>query len=241
MGNCVEGGPRVVTNGLMLCLDAANLRSYPMSGTAWSDLSGNKNDGVLAQAIYDSNNGGSLGFAGNICTISSSLSSLFSTTENRITYSFWIKPNINQANNTIRVIFNVFSTGYGGGRIFVIGRSNFGQYYTGVGFYVTNVNSADSSVNIDDPQGKWMNVVFLWDTAKHRIFINGIESASYSTQTSLSASASTSSSPITLAGDTLSANPTFYGNIGNFMIYNRSLSEQEIAQNYSALKSRFGL
>jgi hypothetical protein len=34
--------PRIVTNGLVLYLDAANPRSYPGSGTSWFDLSGNK-------------------------------------------------------------------------------------------------------------------------------------------------------------------------------------------------------
>jgi len=30
--------PSIVTDGLVLCLDAANQRSYPKSGTTWSDL-----------------------------------------------------------------------------------------------------------------------------------------------------------------------------------------------------------
>ena len=39
--------PAIVTDGLVLCLDAANPRSYPKSGTTWSDLSGNGNHGAL--------------------------------------------------------------------------------------------------------------------------------------------------------------------------------------------------
>jgi hypothetical protein len=33
--------PRTITDGLVLCLDAANSKSYPGSGTTWTDLSGN--------------------------------------------------------------------------------------------------------------------------------------------------------------------------------------------------------
>ncbi len=33
--------PKIVTNGLVLCLDAGNTKSYPRSGTACNDLSGN--------------------------------------------------------------------------------------------------------------------------------------------------------------------------------------------------------
>jgi hypothetical protein len=37
-------GPKIVTDGLVLYLDAANTKSYPVSGTAWNDLSGNGNN-----------------------------------------------------------------------------------------------------------------------------------------------------------------------------------------------------
>ena len=36
-------GPNIVTDGLVLYLDAANPKSYPGSGTVWKDLSGNGN------------------------------------------------------------------------------------------------------------------------------------------------------------------------------------------------------
>ena len=38
-------GPNFVTDGLVLCLDAANTRSYPGSGSTWTDLSGNNLNG----------------------------------------------------------------------------------------------------------------------------------------------------------------------------------------------------
>ena len=41
-------GPKVVTDGLVLCLDAADKNSYPGSGTTWSDLSGNNYDATLS-------------------------------------------------------------------------------------------------------------------------------------------------------------------------------------------------
>jgi len=40
-------GPKIVTDGLVLALDAANTKSYPGSGTTWNDLSGNGNTGTL--------------------------------------------------------------------------------------------------------------------------------------------------------------------------------------------------
>jgi len=35
-----SGGPDIVTDGLVLCLDAADKISYSGSGTTWSDLVG---------------------------------------------------------------------------------------------------------------------------------------------------------------------------------------------------------
>ena len=41
-------GPHIVTDGLVLSLDAANTKSYPGSGTTWYDLSGNANHGRIS-------------------------------------------------------------------------------------------------------------------------------------------------------------------------------------------------
>ena len=46
----------IVTDGLVLCLDAANPRSYPLSGTSWNDLSGNGNHRDLAAGNMGSEN-----------------------------------------------------------------------------------------------------------------------------------------------------------------------------------------
>ena len=39
--------PSIVMNGLILCLDAANPKSYPGTGTTWYDLSGNGAHGTV--------------------------------------------------------------------------------------------------------------------------------------------------------------------------------------------------
>ena len=46
--------PRTITDGLVLCLDAANSKSYPGSGTTWTDLSGNGNHVTISGATYNS-------------------------------------------------------------------------------------------------------------------------------------------------------------------------------------------
>jgi hypothetical protein len=58
-------GPQIVRDGLVLYLDAANTKSYHGSGTTWSDLCGNGNDGTLInEPTFDSGNLGSIQFDG---------------------------------------------------------------------------------------------------------------------------------------------------------------------------------
>ena len=55
----------IVTNGLVLFLDANNTNSYPGSGTSWYDLSGNGNTGTLTNGpTFSSVNGGTIVFDG---------------------------------------------------------------------------------------------------------------------------------------------------------------------------------
>jgi hypothetical protein len=61
----VFAGPEIAESGLVLALDAGNLKSYPGSGTTWTDLSGNGNTGTLVNGVgYVGTNGGSLSFDG---------------------------------------------------------------------------------------------------------------------------------------------------------------------------------
>jgi len=50
--------PKIVTNGLVLCLDAGNPKSYPGSGSSWVDVTGNGYNATLINSpTYDSNVG----------------------------------------------------------------------------------------------------------------------------------------------------------------------------------------
>ena len=53
--------PSIVTEGLVLCLDGANVKSYPGSGTTWTDISGEGHDGTLTNGpTFSSNYGGNI-------------------------------------------------------------------------------------------------------------------------------------------------------------------------------------
>ena len=65
----VFGGPDIVTDGLVLHLDAANRKSYPLSGSTIYDLSGNGDNGTFgastAAPTFSGDNGGCLSFDGS--------------------------------------------------------------------------------------------------------------------------------------------------------------------------------
>ena len=57
--------PKVVTDGLVLYLDAANPKSYVSGSTTWGDLSRGGNNGTLVNGpTFDGGNGGSIVFDG---------------------------------------------------------------------------------------------------------------------------------------------------------------------------------
>jgi hypothetical protein len=58
-------GPKIVRDGLVLYWDAADINSYPRSGTTIYDLSGNGNNGTLVNGVgFTQVNGGVLTFDG---------------------------------------------------------------------------------------------------------------------------------------------------------------------------------
>lgn len=72
--------PSIVTDGLVLALDAANTKSYPGTGSTWFDMSGNGNNATLYSVTHKADNGGVFETAGSLSSyISSSTPNLAST------------------------------------------------------------------------------------------------------------------------------------------------------------------
>jgi hypothetical protein len=61
----VKGGPNTVTSGLVLELDAGNIKSYQSGSTTWFDKSGFANNGTLINGpTFNTGSGGSIVFDG---------------------------------------------------------------------------------------------------------------------------------------------------------------------------------
>jgi len=224
--------PRIVTDGLVLALDAGNAKSYPGSGTTWYDLSGNGNDGSLVNGVgYNSGNLGSLSFDGVDDYIQGTNVSAFQNSAFTIEVGFKLLENLDGDN--FRGFFSTLSGSSSGFQLFW----HSSQYFY---LFVTNsvvVNTSSDAGTI--PSGTTINLVARYDNSdstKCSIFVNDVK---YSNNQSGSYT-----NPV-LA-------PRFFGrradstvnyglNCNAYFVryYNRALTDDEIQQNYNATKSRF--
>jgi len=239
----IDPNLNIVRNGLVLWLDPRFQTSYLGSGSTWFDISGSEYDTTIYNnTVYQTDNGGRFYFDGNndYAEISSSLGTLFDNSNKPYTLNLWIRPEVKPANNNIRFIFNVYTTGFGGGRNITLFRTSGGVDQIGSQIFTTNPNRSDVFANITYNTNEWFYLTIVWDGLRSYIYKNATE-LSYASATSLSTSYSTNSTPIRLAGDFSLANPEFQGNISNVSIYNRTLTSTEITHNYNQTKVRFGL
>ena len=222
--------PKTVTNGLVLSLDAANTKSYPKSGTTWTDLSGNSNTGTLTNGpTFSAGNMGDIVFDGVDDYISGTNNSSLQLL-NDLTIGAWVK--LGSGGNASQGIFekmiNINYSGYG-----ITRQDDYFKFWTGGGgtFAYTNSNITYSSGN------NWYYVVGRRMAGNNRLFINSI------LQTDSQSPPLSDSGEVYVIGRYYSniANFYFVGNIAQTSLYNRALTDAEILQNYNATKSRFGL
>jgi len=216
--------PSIVTDGLVLHLDAGDSASYPGSGTTWTDLSGNGNNGTISGATYDSANGGSFTFDGNNDYVSFSPTSanlnLFP-----ITLSFWATPGGEVINKYIVSSFNGYRVSFNTNGIN-------GYYFRSNSSYTNNYNNSYGSGTV----GTFSNGVMIVDASGVKFYLNGLLVGSNTWNGS--SGATTTSANLQLA---LYYNFYRNGNIAQVSIYNKALTPSEVTQNFDALKGRYGL
>ena len=228
--------PKIVTNGLVLALDAANNKSYPGSGTSWNDLSNTgKNFTLTNGPTFSAANLGSIVFDGTNDYASVNPVSAF----NIYCISMWFKPTtiINSTSVSTSLIHFKSSIGK------YIG---FGPVTTRVSNeYITIVQEpGDKRTAVNDggslSAGVWYNIVFNYESSQYNIYINN-------TLKSTTIGSSTGNVPLITDPDFIYLNSVegtsdyLDSSLSMCMIYNRALTATEMLQNYNATKGRFGL
>ena len=222
----IARGPKIVTSGLVLALDAADKLSYRGSGTTWRDLSGNNNTGTLTNGpTFSAGNMGSIVFDGT----DDYVGCIGSLTVTAATFITWIRRNGSQ----VEYSGILFSRGTS-----VTGMNFFGSTTNRLGYHWNGSVSTylwDSGLTVPDLTWCMIAVSVTSTSATAYLCQIGITSA-----TNVVSHASTVLDSIRIAADSFS-NRFFRGNIAVSQIYNRALTATEILQNYNATKNRFGL
>ena len=231
----ISRGPKTTTNGLVLCLDAADKNSYPGSGTTWTDVSGYRNNGTLTNGpTFSNTNGGTIVFDGTDDYISIP----DSTTVNPNTGSFTILAWVNSDP----------SNGGDGWDLWVAKRStSTNGYYigalvgNGMRFVVgNNLDSRTDTPFIGFSYNTWTMVTAVLDLNLNTqtIIRNNFEETASTTP---SGGTYANTVNLNIGADFNGANYQVNGKIATVRLYNRALTATEISQNYNATKSRFGL
>lgn len=227
----VNGGPgNIVTNGLVLYLDAANYNSYTSGSTTWRDLSGNGFNGTLTNGpTYNSANVGSIAFDGVNDYVDLGGSLILKPTTS-ITVSTWIRFNAMVAD--VRALSDWHQNGATDRWIFYITNSNTIQWYLLTNSFASAVPFSPVLLNT------WYNFTGVYDGISQIFYVNGV--FHNSTPKTGNMNTSTTTQPVRLGGQ-VTAGGYHNGNISTTLIYNRALSATEILQNFNATRARFRL
>jgi hypothetical protein len=214
--NLTEPNPNIITNGLVLYVDAANSSSYPKTGTTWKDLSGNGHDITLGPSVSFVNSfDGVLNFPENADGYGRNTSMNLSSSN--YTVMSFVRKNIN--GNDGRTI-----TAYNNNWLLGHHDTSYGDYY------------AEGWVNdVASPQS---------DTTWRMFTGTGnIIGDSYSLYINDQIIVTNSNGSVGPNGWNLNNQYGQYSDcqISNLICYNRVLTAAEVQQNFNALRGRFGI
>lgn len=219
----------ITTNGLVLCLDAGNPRSYPGTGTSWRDVSGQGNNTTLVNGItYNSTNLGTLTFDGVD------------------DYVDFFAPNLGTT-TTVEIWSRVGS--FSGAMLF--GWLYYDVYCTGglMGYNTANSDVYGLSAATVTSLGllnNWKQYVFEMRSdvpyTNNKIYINGeAQALSQQLGTELAGNRGFNSGNGRIAGWRADNSYRMPMTCSSFKVYNRALTADEVAQNFNATRGRYGI
>ena len=229
-------GTNIVKDGLVFLVDASNPRSYPGSGTICNDLKSITTGSFQGTGIFEDTNGGVFAMDGATEYIQFQPYSGFNFGTNLWTIGIWVYPTGGATGFTPLWVI----AGYSGGS-----SSNGFALYKRADNTLHLYNPAENDqTSIALSLNEWNYIVTTRKSSTEADFyiFNSTNSLQTETETISSGGNWGNSTLNSYFGKTnTSSGDQYYGKIGPYQVYNRSLSSNEITQNYNALKSRFGL
>jgi hypothetical protein len=227
--------PKIVTDGLVLYLDAANTKSYVSGSIIWNDISRGGNNGTLTNGpTFSSANGGSIVFDGtnDYVQVTSPFGDI-DWSSRAWSFSAWMRldalgniclVSLNSSNSSHFIVNNVF-------------------FSNGASFWYFIRNSTSTQTNFQTPTGSFTTNQFFHFTMTYNgsgllsSNINFYKDGVLLTTTNGGGASLSNQTGLQIGG----TNYPLDGNVYNFLMYNKVLSPTEVLQNFNATKTRFGL
>jgi hypothetical protein len=220
----------IVTDNLALYLDAGNAASYPGSGSTWTDLVAAKAFTLYNSPTYSASNGGYLNFD-PASTQWADATSLPSSLSNWTVEAWhWYAGTNNNGSPCI------VTEAYAGGPInYTVGNCTDSSpnlqvgYWDGGSFHPTPQGTVLTA-------GQWYQVVGTFDGTANRLYLN----SGFVSSTATTSAAQSGGAGIRLMRR-WDADQYWGGRLGIVRIYSAALTAEQVAQNFNANRSRFGL
>jgi len=232
----ISYGSSIITNNLGMLLDAANPRSYPGSGTAWNDISGNRNNGTLTNSpTYSANNNGYLIFNGTSQYVGlpyNATTLTFSATN--FSLDCWI----------YLTAYSQGFSGYYSAALFSNYWLQWGISGTASSFSALNIyangGTVNNAVSYSFALNTWYNLSMTYSTGTGTwtMYVNGNAIGSFVVATTWTEG---NTNPYYIGNNPQTGyNYYFPGYISNFKAYNNiTLSATQIGQNFTAYRGRY--
>lgn len=217
----------IVTDGMVLCLDAANSKSYPGSGTTVTGLTGLESSGQVSGATYSSDNLGFFEFDGSNDYLQIDTSNDISG-NNSWTMNIWA--NINSSENgTGRQGWLIWqgSSGQASSQLISMGVNN-GAIE--IAHWANDSRFSNATISFDT----WEQYTCTFDGTTERVYVNGEEAGTKNTTLQITEGT-------WYIASRAAALEYLNMKVSLFQLYNRALSSDEVMQNYNATKSRYGI
>jgi hypothetical protein len=224
--------PQIIRDGLVLYLDAANIKSYPGSGTTWFDLAGSNNGTLINGPTFNSSNKGYFSFDASNDYINTTFSQNIVTTG--FTYSFWFYATQSSVDFPAQFFVNSDAN-----TVFRIERFSAGSNTIEFGHSPNSAPVGNHElISYNFPNNFWYYCTLVYDGNYKYIYKNDTLDIQSPPNQSLTYY---SGAFLRIAARQDSSLFPFGGNISLVKIYQRPLSLNEIKQNFNATRGRYGI